>query len=337
MTYFQDCRTISLNSQDAHTNNGYNFSDLIFNFKNILIDSEDIAYSTIGIVDAQIPVSFFLIDSDTDHLVIQVGIIVYTIFLEKGNYNASNFITELSTKINTTGVIVQITINRVNGRLNFIFNNSVTLLHEGSRGLFRILGFDVNDDYTGTNITPPFPLNLLGIQRIKVCSSNLATVENHDSSNSNNNVIQVIPIDVPSYCLITYTNKLNNFGKMKSRNISQIDIQLLDEFGRFIQMNGIHFCLTLQLNIFRKLKGAKVLNMKPLELILNKIENDLEVIQEQLPSSQDSQDLAVPINTNTVDENNENNFKGIEPDFSNDPNTGLQDLGLLLYQKGGVL
>lgn len=337
MTYFQDCRTISLNSQDAHTNNGYNFSDLIFNFKNILIDSEDIAYSTIGIVDAQIPVSFFLIDSDTDHLVIQVGIIVYTIFLEKGNYNASNFITELSTKINTTGVTVQITINRVNGRLNFVFNNSVTLLHEGSRGLFRILGFDVNDDYTGTNITPPFPLNLLGIQRIKVCSSNLATVENHDSSNSNNNVIQVIPIDVPSYCLITFTNKLNNFGKMKSRNISSIDIQLLDEFGRFIQMNGIHFCLTLQLNIFRKLKGAKVLNMKPLELVLNKIENDLEVIQsnsananydrlEQLPSSQDSQD-AVPTN----------NFKGPEPDFSNDPNTGLQDLGLLLYQKGGVL
>ena len=337
MTYFQDCRTISLNSQDAHTNNGYNFSDLVFNFKNILIDSEDIAYSTIGIVDAQIPVSFFLIDSDTDHLVIQVGIIVYTIFLEKGNYNASNFITELSTKINGTGVTVQITINRVNGRLNFIFNNSITLLHEGSRGLFRILGFDVNDDYTGTNITPPFPLNLLGIQRIKVCSSNLATVENHDSSNSNNNIIQVIPIDVPSYCLITFTNKLNNFGKMKSRNISSIDIQLLDEFGRFIQMNGIHFCLTLQLNIFRKLKVANVMNMKPLELILNKIENDLEVIQEQLPSSQDSQDLE---NTNTVDAvpvNNENNFKGIEPDFSNDPNTGLQDLGLLLYQKGGVL
>ncbi len=88
------------------------------------------------------------------------------------------------------------------------------------------------------------------------------------------------------------------------------------------------------------MKDTKVLNMKPLELILNRIENDLEVIQEQLPSSLDSQDLAVPINTNTVDAvpvNNENNFKGIEPDFSNDPNSGLQDLGLLLYQKGGVL
>jgi hypothetical protein len=337
MTYYQDCRTISLNSQDAHTNNGSNYSDLIFNFKNILVDNENIAYSTIGIVDAQIPASWYLIDSDTNHINLLLGGNPYTITLENGNYNANNFITELTQKFDSLGLITKITLNRVNGKLNFIFNSIITLLHEGSRGLFRIIGFDINEDYTGIDLTPPYPMNLLGIQRIKICSSNLATIENHDSSNSNNNVIQIIPIDVPSYGLITYTNKLNNFGKLKSRNIGQIDIQLLDEFGRFIQMNGIHYCITIQLNIFRKLKETKVLNIKPLEIALNKIDNDLQVLQEQLPQTDTSTNLE---NINTQEENNPTVFvgtAGADSEFSSDPNTGIQDLGLLLYQKGGVI
>ena len=85
---------------------------------------------------------------------------------------------------------------------------------------------------------------------------------------------------------------LTSYGKLKSRRLSNIDIQLYDEFGRFIQMNGIHYCITLQLNIYRKyMNQPRVLDIKPLELVLDRIENDLEVIQEQLPQNQDSTDL----------------------------------------------
>jgi hypothetical protein len=186
----------------------------------------------------------------------------------------------------------------------------------------------VKTNYTGIVITGDYPMNLLGIQRIKICSNNLATNNNFDSSKSSNNVIQVIPIDKPSYGLIVYRTITSEYGKMKSRVLSNIDIQLYDEFGRFIQTNGIHYCITLQLNIYRKyLNQPKVLDIKPLELVLERIENDLEVIQQQLPQNQDATDLQ---NQNSLEEENTPQFQ--ESEYNPD-----QDLGLLLYQHGGYL
>jgi hypothetical protein len=334
MDVYQDCRIISLNSSDASQfNNGTKYSDLIFSFKNLLVDTEDILYSTIGIVDCQIPVSWYLIEPETNTLKILWNSVNYTITLENGNYNANNFITELTAKLKAiSGLTVVIVLNRINGKLSFDFKGSVPptvqFLYSGSEGLFRILGFNTQTNYSGIIITGDYPMNLLGIQRLKICSNNLATNDNFDSSKSSNNVVQVIPIDAPSYGLIVFRNLSREYGKMKSRRLSNIDIQLFDEFGRFIQMNGIHYCLTLQLNIYRKyLNQPKILDIKPLELILEKVENDLEVIQEQLPQTQDSNNLE---NQNSIDEQNSQDYQ--QPEYN--PDT---DLGLLLYQHGGYL
>jgi hypothetical protein len=334
MDIYQDCRMISLNSSDASQfNNGTKYSDLIFNFNNLLINSEDILYSTIGVTDCQIPVSWYLVDSDTNTLNFLWNSVNYTITLEVGNYNANTFITELTTKFELiSGLFVEILLNRINGKLSFDFKGSVpptvTFLYAGSQGLFRLIGLDTKTNYSGIIIVGDFPMNLLGIQRLKICSNNLATNDNFDSSKSSTNVIQVIPIDVPSYGLIVYRNQTTEYGKLKSRTLSNIDIQLYDEFGRFIQMNGIHYCITLQLNIYRKyMNQPRILDIKPLELVLDRIENDLEVIQEQLPQSQDATDLE---NQNSLDEENTPDFQ--PPEYNPD-----QDLGLLLYQHGGYL
>jgi hypothetical protein len=336
MDIYKDCRVISLNSSDAsQLNNGSKYSDLQFNFKNLLIDSEDILYATIGVTNCQIPVSWYLIDSDTDTLNFIWNSVNYSITLDHGNYNASTFISQLTTKFQLiSGIVCSIVLNKINGKLSFDFKGTVpptmTFLSTGSQGIFRIIGFDVNTNYSGIVIVPDYPMNLLGIQKIKVCSNNLATVYNYDSSKSGTNVLQVIPIDVPSYNLITYTNKTGDYGKLKSRNVSIVDIQLLDEFGRFVQMNGINYCLTLQLNIFRKyLNQPKVLDIKPLELVLDRIENDLEVMQEQLPQNQDSTNLE---NSNSLDGQIPENSSFQSADYNPD-----QDLGLLLYQHGGTL
>jgi hypothetical protein len=334
MDIYQDCRIISLNSADAtQFNNGSKYSDLNFNFKNLLIDSTDILYSTIGVTDCQIPVSWYLVEPETNTLNILWNSVNYTIILENGNYNANTFITELTNKLQLiSGIVVQIVLNKINGKLSFDFTGSVpslvSFLYSGSEGLFRLIGLDIKTNYTGTIIIPDYPMNLLGIQRLKICSNNLATNDNFDSSKSSTNVIQVIPIDVPSYGLIVYRNQTTEYGKLKSRRLSNIDIQLFDEFGRFIQMNGIHYCLTLQLNIYRKyLNQPRILDIKPLELVLERIENDLEVIQEQLPKNENSNDLE---NQNSLEEQNLKDFR--PPEYNPD-----QDLGLLLYQRGGYL
>jgi hypothetical protein len=334
MDIYQDSRIISLNSIDASQfNNGTKYTDIVFSFKNLLIDSEDILYSTIGVSDAQIPVSWYLVEPETNTLNFIWNSVNYTITLELGNYNSNSFIAELTKKFQLiSGLLVEILLNRINGKLSFDFKNSVPptvqFLYSGSQGLFRLIGLDTKTNYSGIIIVGDYPMNLLGIQRLKICSNNLATNDNFDSSKSSNNVIQVIPIDVPSYGLIVYRNQTTEYGKLKSRTLSNIDIQLFDEFGRFIQMNGIHYCITLQLNIYRKyLNQPRVLDIKPLELILDRIENDLEVIQEQLPQNQDANDLE---NQNSLEEEN---TPEIQPSEYNPD----QDLGLLLYQHGGYL
>ena len=57
---------------------------------------------------------------------------------------------------------------------------------------------------------------------------------------------------MPAFHQITYLDKSNHSGRMKSRFLSNIDIQLLDEFGRFIEMNGIEYTLSFVIRIFRR-------------------------------------------------------------------------------------
>lgn len=311
MDVYQDCRTISINSNDAtQFNNGDSLSDLVFDFKNVLVDAEDILYTTIGIVDCQIPVSWYLIDSDTDTLNFNWNSVYYSIQLEHGNYNATTFIAQLTKQFDLiSGLVVVIDFNKINGKLFFDFKGSSVpffeFLFEGSRGLFRIIGFDINTNYSGIDILAVFPMNLLGIQRLKICSLNLATNDNYDSSKSGTCVLQIIPIDVPAYGLITFSNKLDTFGRLKTKNISSIDIQLLDEFGRYIQMNGIHYCLTIQLTIFRQnLNLTRISYINPINQPEIPIVDSPEVIPDEIPSS-------------TVFENNDQTMD--------------DDLGLLLY------
>jgi hypothetical protein len=72
------------------------------------------------------------------------------------------------------------------------------------------------------------------------------------SSNLSNQIIQSIPVDMPAFHQITYINKASHYGRLKNRYINNIDIQLFDEYGRYIEMNGIEFNLSFNIKIYRK-------------------------------------------------------------------------------------
>jgi hypothetical protein len=137
----------------------------------------------------------------------------------------------------------------------FKFQGAVTpveFVYLGSIGLFRILGFNAGANVSGVSIVPPNPLNLLGIQKLNISSQNLATISSFSSRrNLGNQIIQTIPVNVPSWNLINYENKNNIHGRMKSRYLNNIDIQVTDEFGRYVEFNNIDWNITIQIIIFR--------------------------------------------------------------------------------------
>jgi hypothetical protein len=247
-----ETRLITLNSEDGQKLNGEYNSNLFFNIPNIVDENPDITHLEVSLDSATIPVSWYLINDLTNTLTYIYNSTLFTLTLTNGNYNGSTMITELTNKFDDNGLVVVITLSQVTGLLLFKFANAISPVDFiYNTGLMRILGF--TQSTSGVAIVPQLPLNLLGIQKINICSGNLATLSSFSSSPLlSNQVIQSIPIDVPSFHQITYLDKANHYGRMKSRFLSNIDIQLLDEFGRFIEMNGIEFTLSFVIRIFRK-------------------------------------------------------------------------------------
>ena len=250
----KDTRLITLSSNDSVKLNGSYNSNVFFNIPDIIVDNENILHLEVTLIDAQIPVSWFLINNETNRLNYIYNSTSYYIELTNGNYNANTLIVEMTNKFSDNGLSVVITLSQITGLLLFKFVNPITAIefvYLGSIGLFRILGFN-EENVSGFNIVPPNPLNLLGVQKLNISSENLATISSYSSRKTiGNNILGTIPVDVPSWNLITYSNKNNIHGRMKSRNLNNIDIQITDEFSRYIEFNNINWNLTIQIVIFR--------------------------------------------------------------------------------------
>ena len=248
-------RLITLSSEDSVKNNGNYNSNVFFNIPDIVVDNEYITHLEVALVDAQIPVSWYLINDQTNTLNYIYNSTNFSIQLTNGNYNANTLITEMTNKFGDNGLSVIITLSQITGLLLFKFQGAVTpveFVYLGSIGLFRILGFNSGANVSGVSIVPPNPLNLLGIQKLNISSQNLATISSFSSRrNLGNQIIQTIPVNVPSWNLITYENKNNIHGRMKSRYLNNIDIQVIDEFGRYVEFNNIDWNITIQIIIFR--------------------------------------------------------------------------------------
>ena len=65
---YQDNRIITLNSQDGEKLNGTYLSNIHFNFSGLLKEDPNLIRSYITVLNAQIPVSFYIIDETNNIL-----------------------------------------------------------------------------------------------------------------------------------------------------------------------------------------------------------------------------------------------------------------------------
>lgn len=285
----EDIRLINLYSQSATTYfNGKLKSNLSFNFKNILSDQRDIVYSTIGISTAQIPVSYYTINEFNNVLVTNTGNITIT----SGNYTASTLRAELYAKlVPLTGFTpdLVVSISSTTGRLKFEDTGEFRFYRQNlgvTSTAYDILGFDPNVDFYASaiplfgifqTVSPPYPLNLLGIQQLRINSSALSCYNSNSTTMGESNLVGVVQSTAPPFGMILYANQ-TGYGVLKSKNISIIDIQILDENGFYIDFNNVDWTLTLQLTIFRRipLPSNSTDYLKPILATLNTIQNDLE-------------------------------------------------------------
>lgn len=246
---------INLNSANAIKNNGSYLSDVYFNFQNIIKNTNKILEIDISVSNAQIPYSFYNINIYNNKLNITYNTIPYTLTLTRGNYNATNLISEIQTQFINNGITIVITISSITGTLLLSISTGTLILNSIGSTIYKVLGLEIGTNYTITNITPltsPYPLNLLGTLQLKICSYNLITT-NYDSSNMTTlNSLCNIPIESATFGIILYDNITNIKSRLNMTQIDGFDILILDDNNNPINFNNVDWSINLLITLIKE-------------------------------------------------------------------------------------
>ena len=128
---------------------------------------------------------------------------------------------------------------------NFTFLNSSTC--------FELLGFKHNISYSSTplKLTSSICCNTFTIKNIYVSSDNFI-LNNVDSNNHNrSNIICSIPVKGLYNSILFYEDSSKHLV-YKLDNIVNLHIKLTDQDNYLLDMNNLHYTLTIEITIVKK-------------------------------------------------------------------------------------
>jgi hypothetical protein len=234
---------IFLNSRYATETVGGNTANSIYFLPVIEIPDGHTIY--LSLQNANIPYSFYSITNfDNTFIFGLVGDPATTYYVEPGNYTITQLIGVVqaamgaSYTISYSSITSKILITHVSS--NFIIYAS-TFNH--------IIGFSKTTNTTSTAnlLYGRDCVNLNQIRAINV-EINFPTYNVNIAQPYNQNILATIPVYVAPFSIITYTNTNNFRTNLYVNKLDQIQIRLLDNESRLIDMNGIQYQMTLQLD-----------------------------------------------------------------------------------------
>jgi hypothetical protein len=255
MSTYTDTRKITLSSNHGTSLNGTYLSNILFDFKSILKDDEDIIQTQISLDNAQIPVSFYTINYTNNILAYRSNGVYSTITIPVGNYNFNTLSSKIEVLFNALTIPITITIDKVTGKVTFTKTNSPTSLVfvPVQYSILPILGGLSNTEYTfsSNTLSFPFPMNLLGIKRLSIVSNLLPT--HSFSSLGVSNILSTVDVTAPSFGIINFQNATQVKHMLRVKQISNIDIQILDENGNYVNFNNVGWTICITIEILRQL------------------------------------------------------------------------------------
>ena len=235
-------RQLFLNSRNADiVMNGSNKSSVVFFFKDILKIDKTTIEQRLDLVNIQVPVSWYLINETNNTFYIDN----LPFYFPEGNYNANTF---MITWVSFMGATWAVTFDNILNKLTF-YNSINFKISDGVNSIFDIIGFEKGKTYgSAFNITAPFCCNFGGLQKININSSTF-NLKNADSkTKSVSSTLASIPVSSIQGGYIFYQNITNFKAVFKNHELSSINIDILDDYGNFINFNGLDWSMTLQLD-----------------------------------------------------------------------------------------
>jgi hypothetical protein len=253
---YTETMLINLNATNATQNNGTFLSNVYFNFQNVIQDVDNLLEVEISVANAQIPFSFYNINVYNNVLSIDYNGTPYTLTLTRGNYNATNLITEINTQLTNAGITtVTITISSITGTILITESSGTLQIFSLGSTIYSVLGLEIGTDYIIDNLTPLsalYPLNLLGTLRLRVCSYELITYNLDSTSMTTLNVLATIPIESATFGVILYDNITNIKTRLNNTQLDGFDILILDDNNNPVNFNGVPWCISLLITMTKE-------------------------------------------------------------------------------------
>lgn len=271
-----ESKLIVLNSADATKLNGGMNSNVIFEFNDVMLKSNDIVYTTLAVLDAEIPASYYNVNSINNTTSITRNSVNYDIVVSPGNYNVLQFITEFKSRyaIATSGTLAM-SFDTITGKLSIQDTAFDLIINDNLSSSYILLGAVKGTSPTFSKTATPMNsfdslANFLGVTRIKLLSDTLVS-RNIDSNNmTTTTVIDTLGASAGDFGLTVY-NSLGRETLLLAKRIQEIDIQIKDQFNNFIDFNFTNWNISLILNIHRQSgnnTGDGIINYQKLQKIM---------------------------------------------------------------------
>ena len=237
---------IYLNSRYATEVVGNNIANCIYYLPVIEIPDGHSIY--LSLQNATIPYSFYSISSVDNTF--SWGLVagpVNTYYIEPGNYNITQLIDVMQTAMGTGYTI---TYSSITSKLLITHSSSNFIIYAASFN--HIIGFSKTTNTTSAaNLL--YGRDCVNLNQIRALNIeiNFPTYNVNVAQPYNQNILATIPVYVAPFSIITYQNPNNFRTNLFVNKLDQIQIRILDNEARLVDMNGIQYQMMLQLDCIK--------------------------------------------------------------------------------------
>jgi hypothetical protein len=234
---------IYLNSRYATETVGGNIANSIYYLP--VIEIPDGHHIYLSLQNATIPYSFYSISSVDNTF--SWGLVagpVNTYYIEPGNYNITQLIDVIKTAM---GASFTITYSPITSKL--LITHATTNFTIYAATFNHIIGFSKTSNTTSVaNLL--YSRDCVNLNQIRALNIeiNFPTYNVNVAQPFNQNILATIPVYVAPFSIITYQNPNNFRTNLYVNKLDQIQIRILDNESRLVDMNGIQYQMTLQLD-----------------------------------------------------------------------------------------
>lgn len=223
----------------------------------------------VGLVNAQFPVSWYIINSTNDTIIVNSVKYIFP----HGNYNVTQFITQWNTTIGANWTLI---FNSITNKITFSYAISDFNIRDESpnNSILPVIGFLYGGNYNSSSksLTSLYPVNFGLIPRLHIKSDTFAYKNIDSYTKGRTRTLTVIPVNSTAGGMILYNN-FTNFKMINSHKIiTSIRIDITDDFRNLIDFQNIDWSICLQIDVVNDMFH----DLKDLEDIY-KMEEDIQV------------------------------------------------------------